>query len=277
MEKVYGLIGSPVSHSMSADMHNDLFSYYNLKARYHAFDVSKENLRDAVKGLRALGVAGFNITIPHKVAMLDLLDEVEEVAANIGAVNTVINNQGKLIGYNTDGDGYIESLKRKVGKDLRECTFLLIGAGGAARGIFISLAAQGIKEIDICNRTVQRAEELIDDCRYHTNSSAISPAHAEQSIAKYDVIINTTSVGMYPKVEESPLSLAGISQNTVVSDIIYNPLKTLFLQEAERNGATIDDGVGMFVNQGALAFQRWTGIYPDTSRMEKLVYTRLGG
>jgi len=277
LEKVYGVIGCPISHSMSPEMHNDLFEYYSLDARYHAFHVENEDLEAAIKGFRALGVSGFNITIPHKVAVMSYIDEIEEVAANIGAVNTVVNNNGKLIGYNTDGDGYLMSLKPKVTKDLKECHVLIIGAGGAARGIFISMAAKGIKHIDICNRTVGRAEELIKDCQYETFAKGLTFSQAEEILSRYDIIVNTTSVGMHPNVDEIPISLDHLTSNTVVSDIIYNPIKTKLLQEAEKRGATIDTGIGMFVNQGALAFEKWTDIFPDTTRMEKVVVRRLGG
>ncbi|MFC4320856.1 shikimate dehydrogenase [Litchfieldia salsa] len=277
MEKIYGVIGSPIAHSMSPEMHNDLFQYYKLNARYHAFHVEQENLKDAIKGFKAIGISGFNVTIPHKVAILELLDEVEEVAANIGAVNTVVNDKGKLVGYNTDGQGFITSIKTKVKKELADCRVLLIGAGGAARAIFISLASVGVSNIDIVNRTAKKAEEIITSCNYTTVSSFYTLSEAKYDLEKYDIIINTTSIGMHPNIDETPISITQLSKESVVSDIIYNPLKTSFLKEAEKKGAIIDNGIGMFVFQGALAFEKWTGIFPDPLRMEKVVRTRLGG
>ncbi|MBD8069226.1 shikimate dehydrogenase [Bacillus sp. PS06] len=277
MEKIYGVIGDPIAHSMSPDMHNDLFQFYNLHARYHAFHVKQEHLRDAIKGFKAIGLSGFNVTIPHKVAILEMLDEVEEVAANIGAVNTVVNENGKLVGYNTDGQGYITSLMTKIKKELKECQVLIIGAGGAARGIYISLAAAGVKTIDIVNRTAENADKIIASCRYKTSSSYYEISGNEYDLTKYDIIINTTSIGMHPNIDQTPIPIEQDLSGTVVSDIIYNPLETSFLKDAQRNGAIIDNGIGMFVYQGALAFEKWTGIFPDPARMERVVRTRLGG
>ncbi len=276
MEKVYGVIGSPIAHSMSPEMHNDLFSFYQMNARYHAFHVKPENLADAIKGFRAIGISGFNVTIPHKIEIIDLLDEVCEIAANIGAVNTVVNEDGKLVGYNTDGLGFVTSLRKKV-DHLENSRVLIIGAGGAARGIYITLAAEGVKNIDITNRTHEKAEELISTCKFSAVSNSLSIEQAEKDLANYDIIVNTTSIGMHPEIDAIPINLTYLSPNAVVSDIIYNPLKTKLLREAEQKRATIDNGVGMFVYQGALAFEKWTGIFPDTTRMEAIVMKKLGG
>lgn len=278
MEKVYGVIGSPISHSMSPMMHNDLFEHYKLKARYHAFHVPQEGVNAAIEGIKALGIAGINVTIPHKIDVIEYLDEVEEVAANIGAVNTIVNENGKLIGYNTDGNGFIRSLNQVISnEELCSAKVLIIGAGGAARGIFISLAAMGVKNIDIVNRTMERAHSIIDDCKFPVDSHGLGFAEAEADLGKYQVIVNTTSVGMHPNVDEMPLSLENITPKTIVSDIIYNPFETKLLQEATRRGAITQNGIGMFVYQGALAFEKWTGIFPDTDRMERLVTRLLGG
>ncbi|WP_078545506.1 shikimate dehydrogenase [Litchfieldia alkalitelluris] len=277
MEKVYGVIGCPIAHSMSPEMHNDLFDFYQLQSRYHAFHIEPEKLSDAIKGFKAIGVSGFNVTVPHKIAILDLLDEVEAVALNIGAVNTVVNEEGRLVGYNTDGQGYIHSIKQKMNQSLEQSRVLLIGAGGAARAIYITLASIGVLNVDIVNRTKEKAVELIGSCQYKNSSTALTIKEVEQALGQYDLIINTTSIGMHPHVEESPISLENLSENTVVSDIIYNPLKTKLLKDAEQKGATIDNGIGMFVNQGALAFEKWTGIFPDTTRMETVVKKKLGG
>ncbi|WP_077618880.1 shikimate dehydrogenase [Bacillus sinesaloumensis] len=278
MEKVYGVIGSPISHSMSPVMLNDIFEHYKLNARYHAFHVRPGEVKAAIEGVRALGLSGINVTIPHKVEVIPYLDEVEEVAANIGAVNTIVNENGKLIGYNTDGNGFIRSLNRVISnEELRSANVLLIGAGGAARGIFISLAAMGVKKIDIVNRTVERATAIIDDCKFDVDSHALSTEEASIHLGKYQVIVNTTSVGMHPNVEDMPLSVENIASKAIVSDIIYNPFETKLLHEAAKHGAIIQNGIGMFVYQGALAFEKWTGIFPDTNRMEKLVTRLLGG
>ncbi|WLR49916.1 shikimate dehydrogenase [Bacillus tianshenii] len=277
MGELYGLLGHPVGHSMSPVMHNDAFAALDLPHHYHAFDVHPDELTEAVKGLKALGVKGFNVTIPHKVNIMPLLDVIDEEAAAIGAVNTVVNENGKLIGYNTDGQGYIESLLPKLTAPLSAQKLLLIGAGGAARAIFVSLANRGVKQVDIANRTVSKAETIIADCPFPSASKALSLEEAETAINDYDVIIQTTAVGMSPKVDEMPLRLGRLEKGKIISDIIYNPLKTKWLSTAEEKGAIIHGGIGMFVGQGALAFERWTGIQPDMKRMESIVRQQLGG
>jgi shikimate dehydrogenase len=277
MKKLFGLIGCPVHHSMSPLMHNDAFKQFGIAAYYHAFHVEKEHLKDAVRGMKVLGIAGFNVTIPHKTAIIPFLDDIDEMALQIGAVNTVVNENGRLIGYNTDGEGFVRALCEELNIELTGKHILLIGAGGAARGIYFSLASRKAACIDLCNRTVDKAEELINERKIPVLSRAYSLDEAQQLLGNYDIIINTTSVGMYPHVEEMPLSLANLKKGTVVSDIIYNPLETMLLKEAKRYGAITQNGVGMFVYQGALAFEKWTGIFPDTNRMKQIVIEQLGG
>jgi shikimate dehydrogenase len=275
MEKLYALFGCPVHHSLSPFMHNDAFQRMNIAAHYHAFHVEPEHLKDAVAGVRALGIAGLNVTIPHKTAVMPLLDEVDAKARRIGAVNTIVNENGRLIGYNTDGPGYVRALEEETNVDIQEKRILLIGAGGAARGIYFSLIDHGAKQIDICNRTVSKAKQLIEEGGAAVSSAVYSLNEAEQRLGEYDIVINTTSVGMYPNVEEVPLSLANLKEGTIVSDIIYNPLETKWLKEARERNAIVQNGVGMFIYQGALAFEKWTGIFPDVERMKKIVTEQL--
>lgn len=277
MKKVYAVIGDPIAHSMSPAIQNDAFKKEELDAKYLAFHVKPNGLEDAVKGMKALGVCGFNITLPHKETIIPFLDEVDELARAIGAVNTVINKDGRLIGYNTDGIGYIKALQEELTGDLTGKKTLIIGAGGAARAIYFTLVKEGVKQIDIANRTKERAVNLISECPYDNASIAFTIAEAEQREAEYDLIIQTTSIGMSPDVDVSPLDVANIKSTAFVSDIIYNPLKTKILIEAEKNGAKIQNGVGMFAYQGAIAFKIWTGIMPDTSRMKQIVLNNLGG
>jgi shikimate dehydrogenase len=277
MSKLFGLLGCPVGHSMSPAMHNDLFTHYGMNSYYQAFHVEEADLERAVIGLRALGVCGFNVTIPHKISIIKYLDEIDEIATNIGAVNTVVNVGGKLKGYNTDGDGFIKSLEPYVEGILQNKRILIIGSGGAARAILVTLSSKGVHNIDVCNRTLSNATTLIADCSYKLTGTAISITEAEYQLNEYDIIINTTSVGMYPNLDETPLQLKNLSSNTIVSDIIYNPLQTRLLLEADRKGLKTLNGIGMFVNQGALAFEKWTGLFPDSRRMEQLVINKLGG
>jgi len=276
MKKLYAVIGDPIGHSMSPAMHNDLFQHYHLDAHYHALQVKSEQLEDAVKGLKAIGVSGFNVTIPHKVNIMPLLDRIDSLALSIGAVNTVVNEDGQLVGYNTDGSGYLTGIKDEI-SSLEDKKVLIIGAGGAARAIYFSMADAGIKQIDLTNRTVNRALSLIHDCPYAVQSEALELNEAEKQLLKYDIVIQTTSIGMSPERDYIPLSLHNLKTNTFVSDIIYNPLETLFLQNAKEKGAFIQNGISMFVHQGALAFQKWTGILPDVDRMKNIVLKQLGG
>ncbi|WP_075982374.1 shikimate dehydrogenase [Bacillus massilinigeriensis] len=276
MKKLYAVIGDPIAHSMSPTMHNDLFQFYGMDAHYHAFKVEKENLEAAVKGFKAIGVEGFNVTVPHKVNIIPLLDEMDPLAGSIGAVNTVVNCNGKFIGYNTDGSGYLKGLSTIM--DIHDdLSVLIIGAGGAARAIYFTMAHSGVHKIDITNRTVERADVLVKDCPYQVQSKVLTIPEAEAALGEYDLIIQTTSIGMSPKIEFSPIGLQNLHAQAFVSDIIYNPLETNILQQAKQKGARVQNGIDMFVFQGALAFEKWTGIFPSTDRMKNTVLTQLGG
>ncbi|MGG3841877.1 shikimate dehydrogenase [Anoxybacillus kestanbolensis] len=271
--KLFGLIGCPVHHSLSPLMHNDAFQTLHIDAHYHAFHVEPHMLKEAVQGLKALQCAGFNVTIPHKTAVMEYMDELDETAKQMGAVNTVVNERGKWVGYNTDGEGFVRALCEQMNVQLCGARILLVGAGGAARGIYFALLQHHVSAVDVCNRTTGKAEAFIKK----EKSDVYSLEEGEERLAEYDIVINTTSVGMYPHVEAMPISLRNLKKDTIVSDIIYNPLMTKWLQEAKEKGARVQNGVGMFVYQGALAFEKWTGIFPNTKRMEQLVIQKLGG
>lgn len=276
MKKLFAVIGDPIVQSMSPVMHNDLFQHYGIDAHYHAFAIKEEHLADAVQGFRAMGLAGFNVTIPHKQGIMPLLDRIDPLAASIGAVNTVVNEDGQFVGYNTDGSGFVQGLKAKI-SSLGAKKVLIIGAGGAARAIYFSLAHEGVTKIDLANRTVAKGVKLVEDCPYQVDSSIITLAEAEEQLNHYDIIVQTTSIGMAPQIEYVPLSLHHVRENTFVSDIIYNPLETAFLKAAKEKKAITQNGVAMFVYQGALAFEKWTGISPGINRMEITVKKQLGG
>ena len=276
MKKLFAVLGDPIGHSMSPVMHNDLFSFYNIDAYYLPFQVKSENLEDAVKGLKAIGAGGFNVTVPHKSKIIPFLDEVDELAASIGAVNTVVNDGGKLIGYNTDGPGFLSGLHTSL-PSIQGKRVLIIGAGGAARAIYFTLAKERPAVIDITNRTLEKAESLIEACPYTISSTAKSIAEAGKQIEEYDLIIQTTMVGMSPRLDEKPLDINNLRKESMVCDIIYNPLTTQFLHDANGQGARTQNGIEMFVYQGALAFEKWTGILPDIQRMRLNVLKQLGG
>ncbi|MET3504877.1 shikimate dehydrogenase [Halalkalibacter oceani] len=277
MGKVFGLLGHPVGHSMSPLIHNDAFRSLGIDASYHAFDVSPDQVKEAIEGIRALGIAGCNVTVPHKVAVIPYLDKIDEEAEQIGAVNTIVNEDGCLIGYNTDGRGYVESLLEETDA-LADKHVLMIGAGGAARGVVTALLREGIGKLTMTNRTLEKTEPLLELAReFATEAEAIHKQEAEGRLNEVDIIINSTSIGMSPNVEEIPLSLERITSDQVVSDLIYNPLETKLLKEAAMRGAKTVNGVGMFVNQAALSFQHWTKQQPDRNRMKNIVLEKLGG
>lgn len=276
MKKLYAVIGDPIAHSMSPAMHNDLFAFYGIDASYLPFRVSPSDLETAVKGLKAIGASGFNVTIPHKTEIIKHLDKIDPLAEAIGAVNTVKNENGLFVGYNTDGPGFVSGLKDKLA-DLEYRSALIIGAGGAARAIYFSMARAGIARIDLVNRTMQKAKELVDACPYKVESDVLDLAEAARNLGSYRLIVQTTSIGMLPETDRTPMDTGQMSPAAFVSDIIYNPLQTKFLKEASSRGASVQNGIDMFVYQGALAFEKWTGIFPDTRRMKDNVLRHLGG
>ncbi|MFP7733205.1 shikimate dehydrogenase [Priestia aryabhattai] len=276
MSTLYGLVGYPLGHSLSPLMQNDAFKRLNMDAYYEAFPIEPVHFESAIGQLKDKNIQGFNVTIPYKVDIMNHLDEVDPLAKAIGAVNTVVNQDGRYIGYNTDGEGYVTSLLKAVEGGLSKKRILIIGAGGAAKAIFYTIAAQHNPDvITICNRTVEKAAVLANELPFSTKTEAMSISDAEKQLDTFDIIINTTSVGMYPNVDELPLALTLLQKAAVVSDIIYNPLKTKLLKEAEAKGAGTHNGVGMFVLQGALAFEKWTNVRPDEEAMEHIVLSTL--
>lgn len=259
--KLFALIGDPVEQSLSPAMHNAAFKELGLNCAYFALRVPKSLLADAIAGIRAMGLAGLNVTIPHKINVVDMLDELDESASLVGAVNTVKNDRGKLIGYNTDGDGALRALEEKIGS-LSGKEVLLLGAGGAARAIAFSLVGAGAK-LAIANRTASKARALASAIEEKLGGSVeqvdMNRAKLMKVLKGADVLINTTTVGMYPDVDRTLVTSSMMHRGLVVNDIVYKPLQTRLLREAKRAGAKTVDGLGMLVHQGALAFEIWTG------------------
>ncbi|HWJ77505.1 MAG TPA: shikimate dehydrogenase [Niallia sp.] len=274
--KKYMVIGDPIKHSMSPAMHNDLFQAYGIDAKYETYHIKRGMLESGLEELRNMKVDGFNVTVPHKTDIIPYLDELDPLSEAIGAVNTVVQKNGKWIGYNTDGYGFLQALEQEK-VNLKEQKVLIIGAGGAARAIYFTLAHYGVKWIDICNRTVERANMLKEDCPFEVHTNILNISEAESSLENYSLVIQTTSIGMSPNIEVSPINLHYLRSDSLVSDIIYNPLETMILRTAKAKGARIQNGIDMFVFQGALAFEKWQGFFPDTDRMRKIVLNQLGG
>ncbi|MGE6629226.1 shikimate dehydrogenase [Bacillus sp. NPDC077027] len=277
MKSLYGLIGNPVGHSMSPDIHNVALRDAGIDAHYHAFHVENDQLEEAVKGLKALGVSGFNITVPHKVNIMQYLDRIDVAAERLGAVNTVRLEGKQLVGYNTDGEGFLHSLLESLDKPLSDLSFLMIGAGGAARSIYTTLVEYEPLRFDIVNRTLEKAEELIASADGKMTSAVLDLSKAEKQLGQYDVVIHTTSIGMHPHIEFMPISLKHAKKTAVICDIVYNPLQTKLLIEAKQLGLKTVDGVGMFVGQAVRAFELWTGTSPDVEKMKSIVIEKLGG
>lgn len=268
-------MGDPIEHSKSPAMHNAWFEEMSIDATYIPVHVSAENLESAVAGLKTLGASGWNITIPHKTAIIPYLDELDELAKKMGAVNTVVRTkEGRLKGYNTDGVGFVRSLEEAVGKSHKDKPVLLIGAGGAARGIAFAMQQQGYTNLTIANRTVANAQAIVDEMGI---GHAISLAEAEESLADFGILVQMTSAGLATGNFSMPFSLERLAKGAIVADIVYNPLMTPFLKAAEEKGATVVTGLGMFVHQGAIAFEHWLGEYPNTNSMIAQLKAQLGG
>ena len=260
---------------MSPFMHSQWFNDLTIDATYIPLHVTKDKLPEAIQSLRCLGASGWNVTIPHKEAIVPLLDRLDATAALMGAVNTVVVEQdGTLTGYNTDGIGFVNSLEEAEGSILKNQPILLIGAGGAARGIAFALKAQGYVDISCANRTLSTAQRLIKDVE---GVRALTLEQAEDELASFQIIIQTTPAGMKTSIMDKPLSLKNLTSSAIVGDIVYNPLLTPFLAEAKDRGARCLNGVGMFVHQGAFSFQKWTHRQPDTKQMIEQVEQILGG
>ncbi|QHW30489.1 shikimate dehydrogenase [Paenibacillus rhizovicinus] len=273
---LYSVIGDPIRHSKSPIMMNRAFRECGINGIYTAFHITADRLGDFVAGVRAMGIRGVNVTIPHKLDIMPLLDEIHESAQAIGAVNTIVNDGGRLTGYNTDGIGYVRSLKEEARSDLSGARVLIVGAGGATRGILYALAREGVASVTISNRTVARAQELADAFGGQGPSiRAIGQDELQAACADSDIIINTTSIGMYPNVDATPLDCSWLRPGTIASDLIYNPLTTRFLEEAKAQGCLIHGGLGMFIYQGAYAFEYWTGQPAPAAAMRETVLSAL--
>lgn len=262
-----GLLGSPVAHSISPLMHNEAFRILGLDYVYLCFDVGTDTLKTAVEGLKAIGIKGFNCTMPDKNLMCELCDELSPAARMIGAVNTVSNENGKLIGYNTDGVGYMQSVK-DAGFSIIGKKMTLLGAGGAAVSICTQAALDGVSSIDIYNRpgkNFDRAVALADtlnretSCQVSVREIADEKALAD-SVSESAILVNGTSLGMAPNTDTCPISDESIfHSDLIVSDIIYNPRETKLMSLAKAHGCPTFNGLYMLLYQGAEAFRIWTG------------------
>jgi len=259
--KVCGIIGDPVEHSMSPAMQNAAFQELGLDYVYLPFRVGRDDLEKAIEGVRALGIVGLNVTIPHKVAVIPFLDKLDPLAEEIGAVNTIVNSGGSLAGYNTDATGFLQALIER-GIEPEGKKVVVLGAGGASRGICFILAQNGAR-LTLLNRTLERAQELARRVAGETGREvkalALNEANVTEALRTADILVNTTSAGMSPRADETPVPAKLLKKDLAVFDIVYNPVQTRLLREAEAAGARTINGVDMLVWQGVEAFSLWTG------------------
>jgi len=275
--RVCAIIGDPVEHSLSPVMHNAAFKELGLNLVYVAFTVTTRELKDAVLGARSLGLRGLNVTMPHKNAVMAFLDETDSTAQSIGAVNTVLNNNGRLIGYNTDGNGAMIALQEN-GVYPEEKKMLLLGAGGAAKAIAYQ-AAQDVEELVILNRTAEKAKKLAEVLRKEfdkkVKGGTLSSEVLEEELETTDILVNATAVGMHPDVDSSPVPSDLLRSDLCVMDIIYNPLDTKLLKDAKAAGAKVVSGIEMLIYQGAVAFEIWTNCPAPVEVMRKAALNEL--
>jgi len=270
MVKTFAVIGDPIEHSLSPSIHNAAFKALGLDCTYIAYRIPRGELREGIESLRQIKISGFNVTIPHKIEMMQYLDEASPECKTIGATNTISNENGRFVGYNTDMDGFLEPIKkRNIG--ISGESVLILGSGGAARAIVAGFAKEKAKKITIANRTENKAQELAKFASsLGTESDHTTLNNVDTS--KYRFIINATSVGL--KNEPSPISTNSINSNHVVYDIIYMPMNTDLITRSKENSATVVYGYEMLLGQAALAFQIWHKTQAPYEAMKKVL---LGG
>lgn len=274
--RVVGVIGHPVRHSFSPPMQNAAIAALGLDLVYVPFAIAPDDLPDAVRGFRAAGLIGFNATIPHKQALLRLVDHATDEARLTGTVNTVHFTDQGIVGDSTDGPGFVAGLTARGGT-VAGARAVLLGAGGSARAVGVSLVRGGVAELVIANRTIDRARALADllNGQRAGVATAVELDHSAAHLAAAELIVNTTSVGMHPNPDAQPVELPDLRPGAWLVDIVYNPLETRLLRQARERGAEVLNGVDMLVHQGALSLRRWTGCEPPVDIMREVLVREL--
>jgi shikimate dehydrogenase len=259
--QVCGVIGDPIEHSLSPAIHNAAFKHLKLDFVFLAFRVKAADLDNAMRGVRGLGIRGLNVTMPHKIAVIRYLDEADSNVRSLGSANTILNDAGKLSGFNTDGVGALHAL-RENGVNPEGKNVLLLGAGGAAKAIAYALA-QDAGALCILNRVPEKAAVLADALNRVFSKEVVggvlSPSAVQKNLQEADILINTASVGMHPNVNQSLVAPQWLKPDLAVMDIVYNPVETKLAKDAKAAGARVISGVEMLLYQGAASFQIWTG------------------
>lgn len=279
--RVVGVIGWPVEHSLSPRMQNAALQELGLNWVYVPYAVEPTALPAAVAGMRALGIVGLNVTVPHKEAVAGLVDEMDDTARMLGAVNTIVNRDGRLMGTNTDGAGFVRSLA-EIGETARGRAVALLGAGGAARSVACAVMREGASRLWVINRTLSRAQSVAELARLTGTATveavALDSPAAEQAVREADLVINSTTCGMYPHSDGPPVIPAQwLSSRQCVCDLVYNPRRTPLLAAAQARNARTLDGTGMLVHQGAIALELWTGMAAPVETMRAALLAGLGG
>lgn len=278
---LYCLIGSPVGHSGSPAMYNYSFQKLGIDSAYVAFDITEDKVSDAIAAFKTLNIKGANVTMPCKSEVVKYMDELSPAARIIGAVNTIINDNGRLTGHITDGVGFVRNLKEH-GVDVKGKKITVLGAGGAATAIIVQCALDGAKEINIFNikdAFYKRAEKTIENMKKEVPECVVNLCDLEDiqklndKIAASDILVNATRVGMHPNEEQSPIKDTNVfRKELVVADVVYNPKKTKLLEDAEAVGCTIVPGIGMLLWQGAEAFKLYTGLEMPADEVNELYF-----
>ncbi|MEM3407806.1 MAG: shikimate dehydrogenase [Nitrososphaerota archaeon] len=259
------LIGDPIEKSFSPKIHNAWFNYFKLNYVYLAFKIPSFKLKEAINGLRILNVIGFNVTIPHKISIINFLDGIDSQAKNIGAVNTVLNKNDKFIGFNTDIDGVFYAFD-KANVSINGSTCLIIGAGGAAKACAHAFSIRKCKKIIILNRSLEKAISLSKEIKEKYNIESLYEELNKENIKKFsnisDIIVNATPIGSYYTSNESIFPKELLREDLVIFDVVYNPIKTKLIEDAIDKGAKIVYGMDMLIGQAAKAFKIWTGLEP---------------
>jgi len=268
-QELTGCFGQPVSENPTQAMMEAAYRHHGLDWRYITMEVGPDDLADAVRGVKALGFRGFNCTIPHKVAIIEHLDGLGKSAEVMGAVNCVVMRDGKLIGENTDGKGFVKSMQKIT--DTKDKTVIIFGAGGAARAIGVELALGGATDITIVNRSVERGQAVVDmlNEKVEANAKFVQWDGVYDIPEGTDIVINATSIGLYPDVDARlDINTDTLTESMVVSDVVFNPPRTRLIRDAEAKGCTVINGLVMLVGQGTIGVEYWTGIDPDSKIME---------
>lgn len=274
-----GCFGQPVAENPTGAMQEAAFRAIGLNWRYLTVEVPPARLRDAMTGMRAFGMQGLNLTIPHKVAVIEYLDAVAPDAAIIGAVNTVRREADRLIGENTDGKGFLRGLRTDAGVDPRNKRVAVLGAGGAARAIVTELALAGASDVLVVNRSVSRGEPMVSDLVSKTDAPIrFEPWQSTYAVpADTDIMVNATSIGLYPDVDAMPpVDLRSAHSGMLVCDVVFNPPETRLLRAARQRGLPVLDGLAMLVYQGAIGFELWTGRKAPEAVMKDALRQALG-